>query len=386
MEGIHFTIWSLLILAGAVQGLFLSFFLFAKRENRQANRWLGALLVAHSLHLAEYAAHISGISMQYPALIAITYPLLFCFGPFYFLYCRSLLGYPCQPAQRTLLHFLLPLTVLLMMLPFYIKPGQEKIDIMLGTVNTGMVVIPAEQLMIMGAHITQTVVYIFGSFRFVRNTEMELKEFLSDTIVVKKIAWLKAFNRYLSVYFMLYLVLVIFLGLQHAYSVEADYWLFLIDAISVYVIGYAALNNPEILKKMPSRQLISELNNKEAPTPAVTIGKYPGLKQTLLEYMETSKPYLKSDLKISDLAASLAVPSHQLSELINNEFEVNFYDFINQYRVEEAKKLLITNQSYKILVIGYEVGFNSKATFNRVFKKITNCTPSEYKEQFSQIS
>ena len=100
--------------------------------------------------------------------------------------------------------------------------------------------------------------------------------------------------------------------------------------------------------------------------------------------METNKPYLKSDLKISELANSLSVPYHQLSQLINDEFLVNFYDFTNKYRVEDAKKLLIEdNRNYKILAIAYEVGFNSKATFNRVFKKFTDHTPSEFKEKFT---
>ena len=100
--------------------------------------------------------------------------------------------------------------------------------------------------------------------------------------------------------------------------------------------------------------------------------------------MDSNKPYLKSDLKISELADSLTVPYYQLSQLINDEFLVNFYDFINKYRVEEAKKLLIEDtNNYKILAIAYEVGFNSKATFNRVFKKFTDLTPSEFKEKFS---
>ena len=65
---------------------------------------------------------------------------------------------------------------------------------------------------------------------------------------------------------------------------------------------------------------------------------------------------------------------------------VNFYDFINKYRVEEAKKLLIEDiHNYKILAIAYEVGFNSKATFNRVFKKFTELTPSEFKEKFHYL-
>ncbi len=91
MAGIHFNIWAIIILFGAAQGLFLSVYLFAKSQNRDANKWLAFLLTVISLHLIEYAADIAGITLQYPIFIAITYPLLFCMGPFYYIYCRYLL-------------------------------------------------------------------------------------------------------------------------------------------------------------------------------------------------------------------------------------------------------------------------------------------------------
>ena len=102
--------------------------------------------------------------------------------------------------------------------------------------------------------------------------------------------------------------------------------------------------------------------------------------------MERNKPYLKSDLKISKLAELLSVQPYQLSQVINDEFLVSFYDFTNQYQVEEAKRLLVEDsRNYKILAIAYEVGFNSKATLNRVFTKFTDLTPSYYKEKFLAI-
>ena len=91
MTGIHFNIWAIIILFGAAQGLFLSVYLFTKPQNRDANKWLALLLTVISLHLIEYAADIAGITLQYPIFIAITYPLLFCMGPFYYIYCRYLL-------------------------------------------------------------------------------------------------------------------------------------------------------------------------------------------------------------------------------------------------------------------------------------------------------
>src|ERR1700741_4704567 len=115
MTGIHFNIWAIIILFGAAQGLFLSVYLFAKSENRDANKWLAFLLSVISLHLIEYAANITGITLQYPIFIAITYPLLFCMGPLYYIYCRYLLDKSYKITLKTILHFLPSLIVLLLM-------------------------------------------------------------------------------------------------------------------------------------------------------------------------------------------------------------------------------------------------------------------------------
>lgn len=107
------------------------------------------------------------------------------------------------------------------------------------------------------------------------------------------------------------------------------------------------------------------------------------LKQRLLRLMDNQKPYLQEEFKIGDLAGSLNVPVHHLSELINQQFQGSFFDFVNRYRVEEAKRQL-SDPAYsdkKILAIAFESGFNNKATFNRVFKQFTGMPPSTYRKK-----
>jgi AraC-like DNA-binding protein len=213
-----------------------------------------------------------------------------------------------------------------------------------------------------------------------------LREVTSDVLVVKKISWLNNFSFYFAVYLTLYFLLVLVLTFTNSYQLQMDYVMLLITSMSLYAIGYSAMKNPEIFKALPDPEApVSTLNVESQPVAGAN--RFPGLKERLLQYMETGRPYLKSDLKISELAESLSVPYHQLSELINDEFLVNFYDFINKYRVEEAKRILIDNtRNFKMLAIAYEVGFNSKATFNRVFKKFTGQTPSDFQEKYSLAS
>ena len=105
-----------------------------------------------------------------------------------------------------------------------------------------------------------------------------------------------------------------------------------------------------------------------------------GQKEHILEFMEREKPYLDPELNLKDLSEKLSMSRAQLSEIVNSGFNKNFNDFINQYRVENVKSMLAANkqQQLSLLGIAYESGFNSKATFNRVFKKLTNSSPSEY--------
>ncbi|MCX2679279.1 tetratricopeptide repeat protein [Galbibacter sp. EGI 63066] len=107
------------------------------------------------------------------------------------------------------------------------------------------------------------------------------------------------------------------------------------------------------------------------------------LMNAVLDYMEKEKPYLDFDINQSDLASNLDMSSHHLSEVLNFCFEQNFYNFINIYRVNEARKIMKDPAyiDYKILAIGYEAGFKSKTSFNRVFKNHTGLTPSEYRKK-----
>lgn len=98
-------------------------------------------------------------------------------------------------------------------------------------------------------------------------------------------------------------------------------------------------------------------------------------------YMTANRPYLNPDLSLPQLATDLNIPGHYLSQVINEQFGLNFHDYINGYRVEEFKKKVSSpgSDSFSLLGIAFECGFNSKSAFNRIFKQFTGMTPSQYK-------
>jgi AraC-like DNA-binding protein len=103
----------------------------------------------------------------------------------------------------------------------------------------------------------------------------------------------------------------------------------------------------------------------------------------LKAFMKRQEPFLEPSLTIQDLALKINLPSRELSVLINHEMGQHFFDFINEYRIEKAKELLKepSKKELTVLEILYEVGFNSKSSFNTAFKKYTGETPTQYRKQ-----
>jgi AraC-like DNA-binding protein len=100
----------------------------------------------------------------------------------------------------------------------------------------------------------------------------------------------------------------------------------------------------------------------------------------ILALMENQKPYLNPELDLSMLSKQVNINSKVTSYILNHELKTNFYEFVNKYRVEEFKNRVRQKDSEKFSLLGlaYECGFNSKSTFNLVFKKFTGQTPKKY--------
>jgi len=106
------------------------------------------------------------------------------------------------------------------------------------------------------------------------------------------------------------------------------------------------------------------------------------LKLRLEELLVTKKPYLNETLSLSEMADDLGITDKKLSELLNQHLNTNFYNFINKYRVEEVKEKLAKEEDkkYTLLSIAFDCGFQSKTSFNRVFKQKTGMSPSKYRD------
>jgi AraC-like DNA-binding protein len=146
-----------------------------------------------------------------------------------------------------------------------------------------------------------------------------------------------------------------------------------------------ALNHPELFRGinsklkltkdiLPEGEIKSETANSQNDIITAQI-------ETLRQYMTEKEPYLDPSLTIQELANQINIPVRDLSVLINHHIDQHFFDFVNEYRIQKAMSIL-KNPSKKeltVLEILYEVGFNSKSSFNTSFKKYTNLTPTAYR-------
>lgn len=111
------------------------------------------------------------------------------------------------------------------------------------------------------------------------------------------------------------------------------------------------------------------------------------LSQQLELLMRDQQLYKQNDLKLETLAEKLNTSKHFISQVINEVYKVNFFEYVNLKRIEEAKQLLRskTKKDLNVIEVAYEVGFNNKGTFNSVFKRITGLTPTEFRRQSQQL-
>ncbi|MBL1214978.1 MAG: helix-turn-helix transcriptional regulator [Ignavibacteriae bacterium] len=140
-----------------------------------------------------------------------------------------------------------------------------------------------------------------------------------------------------------------------------------------------------IYRGLQSESIFFKLDEKEKySNSAITELQKNEYVERINEFMKNEKPYLSPGLTLNELAELIEIQPKYLSQIINESFKLNFFDFINSYRIDEAKSKLEQmngNNGHKtILELLYEVGFNSKSAFNRAFKKQLGLTPTEFRK------
>lgn len=383
-----------ILFLGAIQGIILTVILFNVKSNQLSNRLLGTLTFLWAILLSLFALQSYGLFYNFPHLLYTFSSLIFAWFPLLYLSIKYLISSHNKFQKPDFLHFIPMIFHVLMFTPFYLKSGAEKLEII--NKNEGYYfwadVVSEEILALQG------IVYTILALALIQNYKKNIVDYQSNINS-------KVLNGYRIGIILALVAWVVGIIGAHIEKLDIDLGIdlfmivYLIFVAIIYLLSILTLRSPEVFKL--SKSELRQVKSKTAiKSPDNKIDQIKDINQSykieedknnnlrdeylsnmLLELMKKEKPYLNPDLSLQEMAEKLNVSRHNLSAIINQQQKMNFYEFVNAYRIEEVKQLMKTpeNKNKNNYDLAFDAGFNSKASFYRIFKQVTHQTPSEYR-------
>ncbi|MFA5835095.1 MAG: helix-turn-helix domain-containing protein [Bacteroidota bacterium] len=376
---------NIVLIVAASQSFLLAVLIFQKHRALFANRFLAALLFCFTVISIHLLIQDAGVYQIIPFVFVIVgIPLTA--SPLQFLYTKYLLRRQTHIAPGDWIHFALFLLFESALLIAFVFGFVDFSEATAATPDTAPFFLRLFNWLL----IAQGLFYVAAGLRLIIRFNKQLKEVLSS-IEQLQMNWLR--NTTLAMLSAWILFLVEDTLMTQGINLSNYVFVSVVFAIYVYAMGFFGLMKSEIFSDPSVEKVMHVVEEIEITQDENNGAKYQrsGLSdetagqylQSLLRLMEEKKIYRNSSLTLTELSEELSVSPHNLSEVINTKLRKNFYDFVNGYRLEEAKKDLAdrSKQHLKILSIAFDAGFNSKATFNTLFKEQTGVTPSEYRKK-----
>lgn len=221
-------------------------------------------------------------------------------------------------------------------------------------------------------------VYSYVAYKMIKVHSMNLLEKFSYLSIDNSLSWVNRFSLFFVLVMSIQNIISLFTNFssQNIISGKVNGWLLL---GFLYVLSFFFIRQESVF----ARAKTSEESSRKVKygKSGLTEAKMKETVSALTQYMEIEKPYLKPDLTISDIANALDININYLSQVINSNFQKNFFMFINDYRVADVIRKMEdpSYHEFPVLRIAYESGFNSKSSFNAIFRKSTGMTPVEYR-------
>lgn len=356
---------------GISQSFFSGLLISTKRPFTIANRLMAAWLFLICIELIFALINSTLLEMYSFPFVAFTY------GPLLLLYVKFMTRPDRNFSWLSLLHFIPFVVFFTISVIFRTKP----------------LVMDLENFFVPDRFISLRIVYgacfflsvsIYSILTFIeiKRHQNNLKNLISYTSGVVTLNWLKI----LSIsFYAAYFILFILGGLNiigNYIPFDPYFVIFGFIALLSFVYSFYGIKQPIIFGQ--------ELNADDDKRDSEKYSKS-GLKehqaqdhlQKLISYVEITKPFLDRDLSINDLSRMTGIPRHHITQVLNEKYKRNFFTFINEYRVKEVIERFSDPKfnHYTILAIAFDAGFNSKTTFNTIFKNQTSLTPSEFREK-----
>lgn len=370
-------IYKIINIIAIVQGIFLGAILLFNRKNRLSTTLLSFLLFCIAISMSRW--HFLYINYKtlyyYTAYLNISFYLLF--GPLIYFYSLAITSSIRRLSAKELIHFLPFLGFFFYMIIRYHFIGQTRsVEEMHGMDRGNMITLP----IIIFAFLAVIIAYILVSFRVLKKYHRDMKDFFSNIERIK-LTWL---NLFLSTALVFCMVLVVsgILFVNNMTVTTAGYVVaFILYAVflaSIFMVTYFSIRYPEMFarEKLDPETRPYESHNVERE-------QQEEYRNRIIACMERDRPYLNDALTLREFARMVDIPPYLVSMTLNLGINQNFYNFINQYRIKEAKRMLADSScaDLTVLRIAFKSGFNSKTTFNSMFKKFAGVTPSQFREK-----
>jgi len=394
----NFHFYSVLLLIGFLQGIVYSVLLFSRgfKEDKLSDKLLATLLLLISLHIAQYMLGFAGwynndegVAKGLYSTFMFYFPFhnILWMGPVFYFYFRSLTNDNFTFTKKDVWHFVPGFIYLsIILFTFIVDIGytkwytQTELPFHFGTQGAWS---DYRQTVIDNVfshfNIISFIIYLILTFRIYKQYRQYINDNYSDTEAIQ-FNWIRN---------ILYLVIAgfifEFLVDISSYFIEYEdykrkwnaYFGYSIVLYAISILGYNRIGK--------STQKLDFVPHK-SPETDKAVAEIPELdryKKNLLTLMTDQELFLQTDLTLKETALQLKTNASILSKVINSGFDQNFNDFVNSFRVEAVKKKMGSpdTKHLTLTAIAYDCGFNSKATFNRSFKKFTGMSPREFMQQ-----
>ena len=355
--------WTSCFLLAVAMGVFLSVILFSGKNKK--NYPIAFLVLVFCIILFQYVLYWTRFETEFPYLILVPPLCYYASGPLLYLYFLRLYNKEIQ--FNYALHFTPAALLLIPSLFLWMKiAGLYSGDIVLLWL--------AQQHWFITAHMGLYSILMF-SLIFKNNR-------LPTEYAKLRHRWSKILAVLYALFLLSYASYYALVGFPF-FNDQWDYAISFMMSFSIYTIGYFSFKQPQVFNGELYAHLFLPIENKKETFEDTALNE---LYKNLTNYMEQEKPYIDNELRLVHLADQLNFSTHLLSKVINKKSGKNFNKFVNEYRLVEAERLLTETNSTSIKSVYFDVGFNSKAAFYSAFKKKHNCTPSEYRSNFSTLT
>lgn len=371
-----------IFISGIFMSLFIDLLLLTKKNKMMSDKILAVWIAVISVHLLGFYLYQAGYWEKYSHLIGTTAPIPLFHGPLLYLYILYALRSENRFRALDYLHFVPGITAYLYMSRFFFfYSPEEKIQVVKGLLNDFSTFSIVLLLVILISGIT----YAIFSYRLTIWYKKRIKDRFSYSEGIS-LKWLRYCILSMGLIF-LSAIIVFGLrdGLNITFSFNPEYIFYIILIVLIFYIGFFGIKQENIFVSSPVIENEKKAKEeKKYKNSGVKDNKASEMYKNLLAYMQKERPYLQPKLSLSELAQKLDLSTNQLSQIINQQAGVNFYDFVNKYRVEEFLQQAEKNRNYSILALALDSGFNSKSSFNYIFKKQKGLSPSQYLNKIAE--